>query len=80
MNYSDRIVLITGGCGYIGRLLSTELANKNYQVVIYDLKPPQDFETSSNISFIQVISYQLSIFLKKKIHNILNNALYPECV
>ncbi len=30
-------VLITGGAGYVGTLLSEQLANKGYQVVVYDM-------------------------------------------
>ncbi len=53
MNSSERIVLITGGSGYIGHFISKELIEKNYSVVLYDLRPPQEAE--AGVSYIQVL-------------------------
>ena len=58
MYCSERIVLITGGSGYIGHFISQELIKQNYSIVLYDLRPPQEAE--AGVSFIQVL---ISIFL-----------------
>jgi hypothetical protein len=57
MNSSERIVLITGGSGYIGHFISRELIKQNYSVVLYDLRPPQEAE--AGVSFIQVLKSNL---------------------
>ena len=56
MNSTKEIVLITGGCGYIGNFISEKLVRKNYQVVLYDLRPPQEVTDKENISYFQVIT------------------------
>jgi len=53
MNSSEKIVLITGGSGYIGHFISKELVKQNYSIVLYDLRPPQEAE--DGVSFIQVL-------------------------
>ncbi len=53
MNSSEKIVLITGGSGYIGHFISKEMVKQNYSIVLYDLRPPQEAE--DGVSFIQVL-------------------------
>jgi short-subunit dehydrogenase len=42
MRFDNRRVLITGGAGEIGRILSDELAREGASVVVLDRQPPRD--------------------------------------
>ncbi len=47
-------VLITGGCGFIGRELSKILLQKNHKVVIFDIvPPPEQMSRSETLTFVR---------------------------
>lgn len=56
-------VLITGGAGYVGTLLSKQLADKGYKVVVYDtLYFGNHLEPHKNIKIIQSDIRNLAVF------------------
>ncbi len=61
MNISDKIILVTGGTGFIGKSLCDTLHENGARVVVLT-RSPKRIESKRNISYISALSELRNVF------------------